>query len=255
MDFEIRGQAALVTGASRGIGRAIALALADEGCNVAVCARGEEQLHQVANEIATRGVRGVPILADITSVADLERLVAGTISALGRLDVLVVNAGGSRHPRAASATDDDWLDGISRNILQLARLARIAYPHLRESRGRVIVTASIWGRESGGSVIYNAVKAAQISMASQIAREWAADGIRVNALCPGSTLFPGGSWARRVEADPDGMAAFVAAEIPSGRFGTPEEVAAMAVFLASPRSSWVTGTAIPVDGGQSRTII
>jgi 3-oxoacyl-[acyl-carrier protein] reductase len=179
--------------------------------------------------------------------------VASTVREFGGIDVLVANAGGARHLPAVEATDADWQDGIERNLLHVARLARLAYPYLRRGPGRMIVVASIWGREAGGSVIYNAVKAAEISLASMLAREWANDGIGVVALCPGSILVPGGSWERRQREDPAGIAAFVQQEIPMGRFGTPEEVADVAVFLASPRARWVTGTTVVVDGGQSRS--
>ncbi len=252
MDLQLAGKAALVTGASRGIGKAIALALAAEGAHVALVARSSELLRHAAADARRWGGRSLAIEGDVTNPADLERMVAHTADELGGIDVLVACAGGARHLPAVAATDADWYDGIDRNLLHVARLARLAYPHLRRGPGRMIVVASIWGREAGGSVIYNAVKAAEISLASMLAREWAADGIGVVALCPGSILVPGGSWDRRQREDPAGIAAFVRHEIPMGRFGTPEEVADVAVFLASPRARWVTGTSVVVDGGQSR---
>ncbi|MFN8531994.1 MAG: SDR family oxidoreductase [Dehalococcoidia bacterium] len=253
MDLQLKGRVALVTGASRGIGKAIALGLAAEGADVAMVARGGEMLREAAADAAAFGVRALPIDGDITRPADLERIVDRVATGLGGLDVLVASAGGARHLPAAEATDADWQDGIDRNLLHSARLARLAYPHLRNSAGRMLIISSIWGREAGGSVIYNAVKAAEISLASMLAREWAKDGIGVVAICPGSIAFPGGSWERRRDEDPEGIAAFIRQEIPMGRFGTVEEVADVAVFLASPRARWVTGTAIPVDGGQSRS--
>jgi 3-oxoacyl-[acyl-carrier protein] reductase len=252
MDLELAGRVALVTGASRGIGKAIALGLAREGADVALCARGEDDLRRAGEEIAALGVRALAAPADITNLDDLDWLIQETVATLGSLDVVVASAGGSRHPRVDEATDADWQDGLDRNVLHVARLARRVYPYLKRAPGRLVIVASIWGREAGGSAIYNATKAAEISLAKSLAREWAADGIGVVALCPGSTLFEGGSWARRMEADPAGMAAFVKAEIPMGRFASVEEIADVGVFLASPRARWVTGTAIVVDGGQSR---
>ena len=251
MNLGLSGKVALVTGASRGIGKAIALALSGEGASVAICARGLVQLRQAEKLLPDDRTLAIP--ADITNPGDIERVIAETVARFGSLDVLVCNAGGSKHPTVLDATDDDWMDGFSRNPLQVARFAKAAHPHLKESKGRILIVSSIWGRESGGSVIYNAMKAAEISMATSISREFASDGIGVNALCPGSTAFPGGSWQRRLDEDPSGMAAFIDKEIPLGRFGAAEEIAAAAVFLCSPAASWITGVALPVDGGQSRS--
>ncbi|MCS7002819.1 MAG: SDR family oxidoreductase [Dehalococcoidia bacterium] len=255
MDLELQGKVAVVTGASRGIGRAIAAGLAAEGARVVLCARGVEALTDAVAALRAQGADAFPVVADVTNPDDLTRLIAETVARYGRIDALVANAGGSRHPTIDDATDADWQDGFDRNPLHAARLVQRALPHLRATRGRVLIVSSIYGRESGGSMIYNAVKATEISLAKSLARSLAPDGVAVNALCPGSILFPGGSWARRVEQDPEGMAAFVAREIPMGRFGTVDEVANVAVFLCSPKASWVTGAAITVDGGQSRSNI
>ena len=115
--------------------------------------------------------------------------------------------------------------------------------------------ASIWGRESGGRMTYNAVKAAEISLAKSLAQQLARDNIRVNSVAPGSILFPGGSWHRRQQSDPAGIAEFVRLELPFGRFGRPEEVGAVVAFLASARASWISGASVPVDGCQSRSLI
>ncbi|HEX5368349.1 MAG TPA: SDR family oxidoreductase, partial [Dehalococcoidia bacterium] len=152
--------------------------------------------------------------------------------------------------------DDAWHKALELNLMAAVRATRAVVPHLRNAGGGAIVNiTSIWGREAGGPAIYNAVKAAMTSHAKQNALSLAAEDIRVNSVAPGSIRFPGGGWDRRVQADPDGMAAFVKQNIASGRFGTAEEVANAVVFLCSPAASWITGASLNVDGGQSRSNI
>ena len=249
MDLGLQGKVALVTGGSRGIGRGIALALAREGCDVAIVARGEERLREAEREIAATGVRVAAIVADVTVAADVERMVAETVQRLGQVDVLVNNAGGS-------FPDDDagWEAAFRANIEAAVRTTRAVVPHMRtQGGGSIVHIASIFGRESGGSLPYNAMKAAMISHAKNSALALAPDNIRVNSIAPGSIRFPGGSWDKRVDADAEGMARFVEQNIAMGRFGTVEEVADVVAFVCSPRASWITGACINVDGGQSRS--
>jgi 3-oxoacyl-[acyl-carrier protein] reductase len=251
MDLGLHDRAAIVTGGSRGIGRAIALALADEGCRVAICARGEDALRATEAELRARGVDAFAVVADVSRADDIERLVAETVARFGRLDILVNNAGG----RSAEDTDQAWDMVYQSNVLAAVRATRDAVPHMRATGGGSIVhIASIYGREAGGTPAYNAMKSAMISHAKAMALALAPE-IRVNSVAPGSVAFPGGSWGRRLEEDPEGMRGFVEQNIPMGRFGTPEEIAAVVVFLCSPRASWITGACINVDGGQSRSNI
>lgn len=255
MDLELAGKRALISGGSRGIGRSIALALAAEGCRVAVAARGQEGLDAVAPELAAAG--GGPhatVAADVATHEGATHAVDQAAAALGGLDIVVANAGksGARHCR--DMDDADFAFSLDINLWSAMRVCQRAAPLLRAAGGGVMVLiASVWGREAGGAPGYNVAKAGMISLAKAMARDYAADGIRVNSVAPGSILFPGGGWDRRQRQDPEGIAAFVARELPFGRFGTPEEVADVVTFLCSARARWVSGACITVDGAQARS--
>ncbi len=251
MDLHLKGKVALITGASRGIGKAIALALAGEGADIALIARGREALDAAATDVADLGVRAAAIAADITVADDVERMVGEAAQRLGRIDILVNNAGGS-----FPDDDEGWTNAYRANIEAAVRATRAVVPHMKaQGGGSVVHIASIWGREAGGGLPYNAMKAAMISHAKNSALTLAADNIRVNSVAPGSIRHPGGSWDRRAIADPAGMEKFVAENIALGRFGTAEEVANVVAFLCSPRASWMTGACVNIDGGQTKSNI
>lgn len=251
MDLQLKNKSALITGSSRGIGRAIALALAAEGCDIALVARGEAALREAEREIGALGVRAAAIVADVTVAADVERMVREAHEHLSRIDILVNNAGGS-----FPDDDEGWEHAFRANIDAAVRATRAVVPLMRAQGGGAIVhIASIFGREAGGSLPYNAMKAAMISHAKNSALALANDNIRVNSVAPGSIQFPGGSWDKRVQADPAGMARFVEQNIAMGRFGTVEEVANVVAFLCSPKASWITGACINIDGGQTKSNI
>ncbi|MCG3119009.1 MAG: 3-oxoacyl-[acyl-carrier-protein] reductase FabG [bacterium] len=258
MDLNLKDKVALITGASRGLGKGIALGLAAEGCHLAICARQAEQLENAAKEMRAKNIEVLALPLDVTRADHVEQLVQQTKEKFGKIDILVNNVGGNRRNLFEKTTDADWEAVINLNLLAHMRMSRAVIPQMREKKSGVILfISSIFGRESGGAnlSIYNTTKAALISLAKIMAVELAPHHIRVNSLAPGSIRFPGGSWDKRCLEDPEGMKAFVAREMPLGRFGTVEEVANVAVFLASERASLITGACLNVDGGQSRSLI
>lgn len=253
MDLGLADKVAIVTGSSRGLGLAIARSLAEEGCRVCLSARGQEGLAQATAELGSEE-KVLAVAADLSTRDGVEAVVARTVERFGGLDILVNNVALAGGAGLLDTPDETWQEAFDHTLLPAVRASRAAVPHLRARGGGVIaVVASIWGRESGGRMAYNAIKAAEISFAKAASRELAKDGIRVFSVAPGSILFPGGSWWKRREADPGAIAAFVERELPFGRFGRAEEVGDVVAFLCSARASWVSGASIVIDGGQSRS--
>ncbi len=263
MDLGLEGRVALVGGASRGIGKAVALGLAREGARVAICARGEETLEEAAAEIrAATGAEVLPVTCDMADAGDIRRFVAATADAFGRLDVVVNNAGGPP-PGPFDAHDEAaWQHALNQNFLSVARTVREALPHLRAAGGgRIVNVTSVAAKEPiPGLVLSNAARLAVVGLAKTLSRELGPDGITVNNICPGLTLTDRmrelhGTRARAEGRSLDEALAEEARRIPLRRLAQPEDVAALVVFLASGPARHITGTTIQVDGGSTASAL
>ena len=248
MELGLKDRGVVVTGASRGIGRAIAFEFAREGANLAMCARGKEALNKTRFVIKEMGVKAYAQVCDVSDVEALNMFLEGMKSNLGRIDVLINNASGW------GAADDEagWAASFSVDIMASVRASWKVVPWMEEQGGGAIVhISSIAGMEAGWHPAYAAAKAALISHAKTLANSLAPKGIRVNCVAPGAIEFPGGRWEQRKQLDPQRYEA-IRRSIPFGRLGTAEEVAAAVVFLSSNRASWITGITLAVDGAQHR---
>jgi 3-oxoacyl-[acyl-carrier protein] reductase len=249
MDLGLRGKSAVVTGASAGIGRAIALRLAEEGAAVAICARREPVLREAEAQLRTLSVPVYAAVCDVANAEALDEFLDAVRAELGRVDILVNN------PSGLSLVDDEaaWQSTLNVDVMAAVRASWKVAPWMAGAGGGVIVhISSIAGLEATGfPPAYCAAKAALVSHAKSLAVALAPQHIRVNSVAPGSIEFEGGLWAAARENNPEFYNA-VLSTIPSGRMGTPQEVADVVAFLASERASWVTGVCLAVDGAQHK---
>ena len=259
MDLGIRGKYALVTGGSHGIGLAAAHALADEGCNVAVCARTADRLTQAVRELQAKGVEAIGVAADVLIPADIERVMQVVIHAWGTIHILVNNVGGGGRWGSAvveETPEDVWIDVYNKNAMAAVRFTRLAIPYMRRQKwGRVVTVGSIHGREGGGRPWFNMAKSAEISLMKTLAMTHylARDGITCNTIAPGSIMIPDTGWERESQEHPEAFREKLARHFPLGRLGTPEEVASVIVFACSEKASLLNGAAIVVDGAEGRS--
>jgi len=245
----LNGKRAVVTGGSKGIGRAIALGLAAEGVDVAICARSEEALRATETDIAHLGVKAYGAICDVGDTTALDGFLEDARSTLGGVDILVNNVsalGGARNDL------DAWEGNIRLDLMASVRATTKVSPWMQEAGGgNILFISSIAALRAGAAAPYSAVKAALISYSKNLSISLAKDHIRVNTIAPGSVEFPGGVWDKARKNNPERYQSTLNT-IPWGRMGRPEEIADVAVFLASERASWVTGACLSVDGGQHK---
>ncbi len=249
MDLGLTGKNAVVTGGSKGIGRSIAITLAAEGANVAICARGQDALRDTEKELGKTGVR---IYAEVCDVGDTEKLntfLDNVKTSLGSVDILINNVSALR----MGDDLDDWQSSVDIDLMASVHAVKKVLPWMKESKDACILfISSISALETTPPIAYSAAKAAIISYSKNLAVQLAPEKIRVNTIAPGSVEFPGGIWDNIKNHDRP-LYDMAIASSPWGRMGTPEEIARVAAFLVSPAASWVTGSCISVDGAQHKS--
>jgi len=265
MDLGLKGKAALVTGASSGIGRAVALCLAREGADVIINGRDSARVSAVAAEAKACGVDALTVLADITLAEDVEKMVAAAVSKFGRVDILVNNAGTSLMRDPLKLPDEEFRYEMELMFYAVVRTCNAVIPHMKKTGwGRIINISSVYGKQPGGLFDYDAIKAAVNMLTKDLANLLARDNILVNAVCPGPIRTPmweapgaGGDRLGEVlgMSGKEAMAWVAKQQIPLGRFGLPEDIAQMVTFLASDKAGFITGQAINVDGGMVKAIV
>jgi len=263
MELGLAGKVAIVGGASRGIGKAAAMALAREGCPIAIGARGREGLEAAAAEIAdATGGEVLPVVCDMSRYQDIRRFVAETVARFGRLDIVVNNAGGPPLGTFEAHSDGVWQAALDQNFLSVTRMVREALPHLRrQGGGRIINITSVAVKQPiDGLILSNAARLGVVGLAKTLSRELGPDQILVNNICPGLTLTDRlrEVLQRRAGAEGRPLEDVIADEnraVPLGRLGQPEDIAALVVFLASEPARHITGTTIQVDGGSTTAVM
>ncbi|NCO63602.1 MAG: SDR family oxidoreductase [Flavobacteriales bacterium] len=248
MNLNLKGKNAIITGGSKGIGRSIALNLAEEGTNVAICARGEEALKKTEKELLDKGVKVIALTCNVGNSEELHSFLNHVKDQFGTVDILVNNVS------ALSLGDDfsDWETSINVDLLGSVNATRKVIPWMLEAgSGNILFISSGSGLEAGSPPAYAAAKAAIISYSKTMAIQLAPKNIRVNTIAPGSVEFPDGLWELTKTQNPP-LYNWALSSIPSGRLGTPDEIGKVATFIVSPCASWVVGTCLAVDGGQHK---
>jgi 3-oxoacyl-[acyl-carrier protein] reductase len=256
MNLELSGRVAFVAGSSKGIGHSIAMALLREGCRVCISGRNAAVLEAAYAELRTKfGEMVIRVSADLTQPSGIDN-VLNTISKTWQSpEILVANVGSGSGKTGWELDESEWERLFNLNLFGSIRLAQSVIPHMKPGGGNILFVSSIAGLEASPAPLpYSAAKAALVNYSKNLARAVAADHIRVNCICPGNILFPGGSWERHMADRGPEVEKYISAEVPQQRFGTPEEIADFATFLVSPVSKFATGGVFVMDGGQTRSI-
>lgn len=263
MQFGLEGKVALVTAASKGLGRASAMGLAREGCDLAICSRNQADIEAVADEIRREtGRKVLAIQADVSRRADVDRVVARTMETFGGVDILVSNTGGPPSGMFMDFDDDAWQAAFDNLLMSAVRLSRAVIPSMRaRGGGRILyITSGGVKQPIANLVLSNSLRAAVTGMAKTLSAQVAKDKITVNCVAPGRIDTDRVQWldrenARRAGRDVEAQRAEAAASIPAGRYGTPEEFANAVVFLASEPAAYITGMIMQVDGGNNKSLV
>ena len=254
MDLKLKDKVVLITGGTNGLGLRTARAFAEEGCHVSTCSVDDDEiLKKTEKELCSRGIKAIVMRADVCVPEDAELVVSETVNRLGGIDILINNVGRRYGDGLFKATDDDWIKTFDNILFQSIRMIRLSAPHIRKrGGGSVINIASVSGwlpqLSVGGQ--YSSSKASLIFLAEHLALELAHDNIRVNTISPGSMISPDGIWEKWRQKNPESFEEYQREGFPMGRLGSPEEVADIIVFVASPRANWINGRHIQVDGLQ-----
>lgn len=259
MDLGLKGKVALITGGSHGIGRAVALALASEGCNVAICARNQERVDKVVEEIKAKGVSALGVSCDVMVAADIERTVKTVIDQFKTIHILINNVGGGGRwgkESVEETKEEVWVEVYNKNVLAAIRFTMQVIPYMRKQKwGRVVATAAMAGREACARPWYSIAKAAEIVLMKTLAikPELTRDGITFNSVAPGPVMIPDTGLEAEQKKDPEKFKKWCEDHFPLARPGSPEEIANLVAFICSEKASLVNGAAIPVDGAEGRS--